>query len=123
MNRKDGGIALMVLVAGLLSIVLALSGLLLAGCDAVDTPDSVIAVTPSSTSVAAKATKVFTANPANSNAVLNLPLEWSVSDSSLGNIIASEGLNAVYLAGTATGNNIITVRDQGEAMGIAVVNQ
>jgi hypothetical protein len=54
---------------------------------------------------------------------LVLPLVWSVSDSSLGVIKASEGMTAIYESTGTIGNNTITVRDQGDKAGVAVVNQ
>ena len=99
------------------------AGLVVAGCEVIDTQDTVITITPASVAVAPDTTRVFTASSAGSNIVLHLPLKWTVSDQSLGTIISSAGLTAVYEAGTASGNNIITVRDQGDAVGIAVVSQ
>ncbi|MEI6788770.1 MAG: hypothetical protein WCL49_09865, partial [bacterium] len=55
------------------------------------------------------------------NASLTLPLVWSVSDPARGIIRASGGLTAIYEGQNVAGNNTITVRDQGDNSGIAVV--
>ncbi|MEI6971114.1 MAG: Ig-like domain-containing protein [bacterium] len=120
MKTMNWGTAAIAASAGLASAAIMI-GVFASGCGAVDTPDTVITITPASTSVAAKETKVFTACAADSNVVLNLPLEWTISDSSLGTIIATDGLTAFYKAGTGTGNNILRVYDQGDASGMALV--
>lgn len=59
----------------------------------------------------------------NLSSAIFLPLEWSVSDPALGRIAASAGYSAVYESWTdGHGQNIVTVRDQVERTGIAVVN-
>ena len=50
-----------------------------------------------------------------------MPLVWSVSDPARGILRASGGLTAVYEGQNVAGNNTITVRDQGDNSGIAVV--
>lgn len=57
------------------------------------------------------------------NNTLALPLTWSVSDTGLGVLTASSGLTAVYRRSDRTGVNTITVRDQFEREGYAVVTQ
>jgi hypothetical protein len=54
---------------------------------------------------------------------LALPLEWSVSDSSMGNISASGGLTAIYVSHDQRGNNLVFVRDQMGASAWALVQQ
>jgi len=55
---------------------------------------------------------------------LALPLKWSVSDPTLGTIISASGSNATYKANEGrTGDNIVTVKDQYDNQGSAVVTQ
>ncbi len=54
---------------------------------------------------------------------LFLPLEWSVSNPSLGRILASGGYTAVYESIGGKGRNIVTVRDQSGREGIAGIEQ
>ena len=54
---------------------------------------------------------------------LALPLVWSVSDSTLGSIVASSGATAIYERTAANGVNTITVRDQYDNEGYATVSQ
>ncbi len=54
---------------------------------------------------------------------LAFPLEWSVSDPSLGAIIESSGRRAAYVRTSRAGMNIVTVRDQYGSEGFAVVEQ
>ena len=105
-------------------VVLAIVGLGLVGCEDVHTSGQAITVTPSSQALGASSgeTAVFTASAA-TNATLFLPLVWSVSNPSLGSISGRGGLSAVYTSTGRTGGNTITVRDQGEAEGVASVTQ
>ncbi len=52
---------------------------------------------------------------------LSLPLTWRVSNSAVGNVIASEGADAEYVRFTP-GINIVMVKDQYGAEGFATVN-
>lgn len=64
---------------------------------------------------------VFTASVSDQ---LALPLAWSVSNPALGTIISSSGSNATYKANEGrTGDNIVTVKDQYDNQGSAVVTQ
>ncbi len=54
---------------------------------------------------------------------LSVPLVWSVSKPSLGHITAIAGNKAVYEKTGGHGVNVITVRDQYDAEGIATVTQ
>jgi hypothetical protein len=54
---------------------------------------------------------------------LALPLVWSVSDSTLGSIVASSGITAIYERTAANGVNTITVIDQYANEGYATVSQ
>jgi hypothetical protein len=104
---------------GLLSVA---TGLAIVGCESTQTTDNVINVTPASKTVTNWETVVFTAAAMiGSNATLALPLTWSVSDPARGDIRASGGVTAIYEAKNLSGNNTITVRDQGDNAGIAVV--
>ena len=107
-------------LAGLMAVVVA--GLAMVGCESTQTTDNVITVSPASATLTNDwATVVFTASFASSNTALALPLMWSVSDPARGTIRASGGLTAIYEGKNLGGNNTITVRDQGDNSGIAVV--
>lgn len=54
---------------------------------------------------------------------LSLPLEWQVSDPSLGRISFSGGNSAAYTRSNKSGDNSIIVRDQLGAEGIAAIRQ
>jgi|GEM_PF-2903987 hypothetical protein len=54
---------------------------------------------------------------------LFLPLEWSVSNPGLGQILASGGYSAVYRSVGGEGVNVVIVRDQAGREGIASVTQ
>ncbi len=114
----------------------------LSSCETVESLDRTLQIEPASTNLtAAGETVVFrvvinvqsnmviggsstnVAGP--SGAPVIFPLEWSVSDPSLGRIRASGGLSAVYERnGRAMGNNYIHVTDRGRRYeGVAVVVQ
>lgn len=125
-NRRMGR------MAGLAVTVLVGWGLL-AGCESVTQYDSSIQVNPDSVTLTnVGGTQVFVAEvqtpvgdtALSTNTALFLPLVWTVSDSSLGTIRASGAFSAIYERhNRGPGNNYITVRDQGQAEGVAVVNQ
>lgn len=107
-------------LAGLVAVVMA--GMAMVGCETTTTTDNVLTINPASVTLTnAWAVVTFTASIASTNVPLALPLEWSVSDPAIGTIRASGGLSAIYEGKNVQGNNTITVRDQGECDGIAIV--
>ncbi|MBT7065138.1 MAG: hypothetical protein HN919_02460 [Verrucomicrobia bacterium] len=54
---------------------------------------------------------------------LGLPLEWIVTDPSLGRIVGSGGYSAIYIRFAPNGDNTIIARDQYDNEGFAVVRQ
>ena len=119
-------------ICGLLGVGLV-GAILMAGLTACEDTErgTAIVVTPdTSTLYIANATVVLTAAPAEDPAlstnevdVLFLPLEWSVSDPSLGGIVSSGGYSAVYASTGRVGQQSIRVKDQGGSDGVAVVYQ
>ena len=94
------------------------------GCDTTKSTDTVLTVTPASKELtSAGETATFTVSAAGTNTTIALPLVWTVSDSTLGGIKESSGLTAVYQSSGKVGVNVITVKDQGDAEGIATVTQ
>lgn len=57
------------------------------------------------------------------NSTSALPLEWYVSDSRLGEIVAQSGITAVYRRSAAHGVNTVTVRDQFGNEGYVAIDQ
>jgi len=107
-------------LAGL--VVLVMTGIAMVGCESTQSTDNVIMISPASVTVTNDwATLPFTASMTSSNSSLALPLVWSVSDPARGTIRASGGVTAIYEGKSLAGNNTITVRDQGDNSGIAVV--
>ena len=62
----------------------------------------------------------FAATP---SGALSLPFAWSVSDPTLGGILTHSGSNAVYVRSAKVGDNVVTVRDQYDVTGSAIVSQ
>ena len=113
-------------LCGMMGVILvaALSWFWVAGCESTSTADSAITVTPSAVTLTdSNRTVMLAASLASSNKVLVLPLNWSVSDPSLGTIKASQGLSAVYESTGHVGNNTVTVRDQASSDGLALITQ
>jgi len=105
-------------------MVVGLVGFAMLGCETTETADNALSITPSSIALTnVNDTVTFTVGSGGTNATLALPLIWTVSDNSLGTIKSSAGLAAIYESKGKVGNNTITVRDQGQAEGLAVVNQ
>ena len=67
-------------------------------------------------------TVVFTVTGGVTNE-LALPFEWWVSNPSLGSIIGASGRSATYRRSDNNGENVVTVRDQYDNEGYAVVKQ
>lgn len=109
-------------LVGLVAVVVA--GMAIVGCETTTTEDNVISISPASVTLSNSVEAVvFTASFASTNVALALPLVWSVSTPALGTISGSGGLTAIYQPKDVKGNNTITVRDQGDNSGIAVVRQ
>ncbi len=100
--------------------------LITTGCEKADlNGENALVVTPGETTLSSVnqiVTLTVSAAATNTRPIIQ-PLSWSVSDDSLGDIVSAAGLTAVYLSSQKAGNNIITVRDQQDAVGIAVVVQ
>lgn len=97
---------------------------LFSGCESADGVDG-LAIDPSSVSL----TPAGGSNSVVFKATLNVtnrlayPLEWSVSDGSLGSISASTADSAVYKSTGKNGSNVVKARDQYGNEGVATVNQ
>ncbi len=100
--------------------------LFLVGCEE-STTDPGIVISPSSISVTNNWMITFVASPAggtNSAVLLNLPLEWNMSDPRLGYFQDAAGLSAIYITRPGwAGPNTITVRDQAGREGVASISQ
>jgi len=103
-------------------VVVVAAGMAMVGCESTQTTDNVITISPSSVILTNDfETLTFTASMTSTNTSLTLPLVWSVSDPGRGTIRASGGVTAIYESKNLAGNNTVTVRDQGDNSGIAVV--
>lgn len=119
MKRTTG-----LIVAGMVAAICAF--VCISGCETTQDASSALTVTLSAdtiTGAGATVTATASTEATATNTVVALPLKWSVSDSSLGYIKASSGMEAVYESTGKKGSNIITVRDQGDAEGMAVITQ
>lgn len=104
------------------------------GCEE-STSDMTIAVSPSSigvTNSAASASVITfvaslpgaTTNSSGAAETLDFPLEWNLSDWSLGGIMETRGSSAIYVTTLGrAGANVITVRDQAGREGQAAIAQ
>lgn len=94
----------------------------IAGCETTER-DMGITITPSAIVVGDNASISLTASQATEDQTLLLPLDWWVSNPELGTIVASSGYTAVYVSKGVAGVNIIGVRDQRNAKGVASITQ
>ena len=104
------------------------------GCEE-STTDMTIAVSPASIGVTNSATSGFvitfvaslpgaTTNNNGTVETLNFPLEWNLSDWSLGSILETRGSSAIYATTPGrAGPNVITVTDQAGREGQAAIAQ
>ena len=115
--------------AWLLGVAVMAAGVVgsaLTGCESTETTGSAITVTLSASTITGKGAVTLTAASSggtNATTGLALPLVWTVSDASLGDIKSSAGVTAIYESSGKVGNNAITVHDQGDSEGVAVVVQ
>lgn len=117
MNKVKG-----CLLAGVAVVVL--TGLGLVGCESTKTEGNVITVSPATATLTNDyAAVVFTASFDGEGNALALPLRWSVSNPERGTISASGSMMAIYRGGRLGGENTITVRDQGDNEGVAIVTK
>jgi hypothetical protein len=100
-----------------------------AGCEDAET-SSALSVTPASSELIGRgATVVLTASmpgdiaPTNTSEEVILPLEWSVSNPSLGGIMRSAGHTAVYESNGTVGQNVVIAKDLFGREGLAAINQ
>ena len=117
MNKRSCGIGLVAVLA-----VVLLAG---TGCEKTTTSKT-LEVTPAASEIGPRVAVVLTAAiPAAESETRQLyyPLEWTVSDGSLGSLRDAAGNSAVYVANDVEGVNTVTVRDQAGAEGIASVLQ
>lgn len=107
-------------------------GMVMAGClaalvliPACEDADGTTAltVTPSRAELRAGTNSVVFTVESNNLRELSLPLEWSVDNPGRGEIFGSGGYSAVYRVRSGNGVNIVRVRDQYGAEGIATVEQ
>lgn len=106
------------------AVSLLLAGVFLSGCESAGGIDG-LTIDPSSVSLtpgSGSNSVVFTAT-LNATNQLAYPLEWSVSDTSLGSIAASTANSAVYRSSGRIGSNVVKARDQYGNEGVAAVNQ
>ena len=115
-------------LAGCLAAVVIMAGS--AGCEDAETKSGLSVDPPSSDLIGRGATVVLTASmpgdiavTTNINQEVILPLQWSVSNPSLGGIMRSAGYSAVYESNGAIGQNVIIVKDGYGREGLASVNQ
>lgn len=103
---------------------ICVGAMLQTGCEEAEGLDG-LTIDPSSATLTTNGqTVVFTVTGGITNRTLALPLSWSVSDGSLGQILNSSGYSATYQRnGDALGSNTITARDQYENEGYATVRQ
>ena len=95
---------------------------LLTGCESSSPGTSSIEVTPATTDLVGEDSVLLTAAAANDIELL-LPLTWSVENPTLGRIVSSAGLSAVYESTNAEGSSAVTVTDQIGRDGLAIIRQ
>ena len=124
MNMRKSAVALLVLSAGMA---------LAAGCEDASTGDALQVDPAENTLVGRGATVLLTASMAdegvnalsasNRSEMVILPLEWSVRNGGLGEIMESAGYTAVYRSSGNIGQNVVFCRDPYGREGLAVINQ
>lgn len=114
MNKTHGFVCVVLVMAFAVAVALT-------GCDSADGVSG-IQVSPSSVTLSGTSnnTVVFSVQ---AKSDLALPLVWGVADGSLGSINYSSGSNAIYIASSKKGNQVVSVKDQYNNEGFASVVQ
>lgn len=105
---------------------LVLAGWMVAmtGCEDAETASAALSLSPPDAELTGRgATQVFTASVTVEEEDVYLPLQWSVSNPSLGGILSSSGMSAVYESNGTIGQNVVICRDALGREGLAAVNQ
>ena len=96
---------------------------LMPGCDDAEKGNA-LSIDPASSDVSGRgATLLLTAMVAVEDEEVILPLAWSVQNPSLGGILSSAGMTAVYRSSGAIGQNVVFCKDRFGREGLAVINQ
>ncbi len=115
-------------VVGAMACAALVGALLLTGCEnAPEASAAILSVTPERAEIGPRDILQFVVSGStNASGQADgpyLPLEWSVSDVAVGRIISVVGLTATYEAADVRGNNTVTVRDQADREGSALIVQ
>ena len=92
------------------------------GCENTSS-NQVINVRPAHTNLWPDEGSILLTASAATNHQLFLPLEWVVDRPDLGHVRQTAAYTAVYARSEAEGANVITVRDQADSEGVAIINQ
>ena len=95
--------------------------LVLTGCE--EGTSRALSISPSFALLQGGSNTVTFVVTTNTTQALSLPLEWSVVNPALGSIVARAGYGATYAANGNPGDNVIVVRDQYGAEGMATVRK
>ncbi len=135
----------LVLGAICLSILVSATAVFLTGCDEAEGLETIL-ITPSDSEMTTRDNSVWltasfpgatkadgdttndtstagVGDPVDPDDILHLPLEWDVTDASLGQIFGSGGTSALYVRNSNLGVNTIVVRDQYDNEGYAKIRQ
>lgn len=82
-----------------------------------------LALDPASVTLSTNGQSVVITVTSGTNGNLALPLVWSVSDPTLGNVTPSSGFSATYVRSNVNGANTVTARDQYENEGYTSILQ
>ena len=121
LRAYSGRLMKRILSLGMLTFAAGLFVFAFAGCENGDGTTG-LAISPQQTSLTTSNNSVVLTVSSNAVGDLGLPLTWTVSDPSLGNVIGQGGYSAVYTRTSKNGSNVITVQDQMGAQGVAVMD-
>ena len=128
-----------------LSVLVSAAALFMTGCDEAEGLETIL-ISPSDTEMTTRehsiwltasfpgatkqngddtnsTTTVNVGDPVDPDDILHLPLEWDVTNPSLGQVIEAGGTSALYVRNPSLGVNTIVVRDQYDNEGYAKIRQ
>ena len=94
----------------------------LSGCETAEGLKGLV-VEPGYVTLTPSSNLVVLSVSSNSLGALSLPIEWSMTDSSLGTLMSQSGNQVIYQRSAANGQNVIIARDQYESEAYVTIEQ
>lgn len=110
------------LTAMLMALGVGVAALVGTGCESTNNDEQTLIIDPPSTTAVGRVSIALVARASSTNTIVVLPLAWSVENASLGRILSSGGMGAVYESYGKYGANAVIVRDESGQEGVCAIS-